>query len=49
MWLGRPAAYARDLTEAALAEMRAGVAGYVVNGRLHAEALEHLAHGTAEG
>ena len=39
MWLGRPAAFVRDLTEAALAEMRAGVAGYVVNGRLHAEAL----------
>ncbi len=39
MWMGRPAAYARDLTEAALAEMRAGVAGYVVNGRLHAAAL----------
>ena len=45
MWMGRPAAFARDLTEAALAEMRAGVAGYVVNGRLHAEAL----HGGAEG
>ena len=39
MWMGRPAAYARDLTDAALAEMRAGVAGYVVNGRLHAAAL----------
>jgi gamma-carbonic anhydrase len=39
MWMGRPAAYARDLTETALAEMRAGVAGYVINGKLHAEAL----------
>ncbi len=39
MWLGRPAAYARDLTDAALADMRAGVAGYVVNGKLHAAAL----------
>ncbi len=39
MWLGRPAAYARDLTEAALADMRAGVAGYVINGRNHAAAL----------
>ena len=39
MWLGRPAAYARDLTDAALEEMRAGVAGYVINGRIHAEAL----------
>ena len=39
MWMGRPAAYARDLTDAALEDMRAGVAGYVINGRLHAEAL----------
>ena len=39
MWLGRPAAYVRDLTDAALEDMRAGVAGYVINGRLHAEAL----------
>ena len=39
MWLGRPAAHARDLTEDALKEMRAGVAGYVINGKLHAEAL----------
>ncbi len=39
MWMGRPATYARDLTEAALEEMRAGVAGYVVNGRIHGAAL----------
>jgi gamma-carbonic anhydrase len=39
MWLGRPAAYARDLTDTALEEMRAGVAGYVINGKMHAEAL----------
>ena len=39
MWMGHPAAYARDLTEAALEDMRAGVAGYVINGRFHAEAL----------
>lgn len=39
MWLGRPAAYARELTDAALADMRAGVEGYVRNSRLHAEAL----------
>ena len=45
MWLGRPAAYARDLTDAALADMRAGVAGYVINGKLHAAAL----NGQAEG
>jgi carbonic anhydrase/acetyltransferase-like protein (isoleucine patch superfamily) len=40
MWLGRPAAYARDLTETALADMRAGVAHYVVNGRRHRVALD---------
>ena len=45
MWLGRPAAYARDLTDAALEDMRAGVAGYVINGKLHAAAL----NGQAEG
>jgi gamma-carbonic anhydrase len=39
MWMGRPAAYARDLTDAALADMQAGVAGYVINGRLHGGAL----------
>ena len=39
LWMGRPAAYARDLTVAALEDMRAGVAGYVLNGKLHAEAL----------
>jgi gamma-carbonic anhydrase len=39
MWLGRPAAYARDLTDAALEDMRAGVVGYVINGRIHSAAL----------
>jgi carbonic anhydrase/acetyltransferase-like protein (isoleucine patch superfamily) len=39
MWMGRPATYARDLTEAALEDMRAGVAGYVINGKRHGEAL----------
>ncbi len=39
LWTGRPAAYARELTDAALEDMRAGVAGYVRNGRLHVEAL----------
>lgn len=43
LWMGRPAKYARDLDEAALAGNRAGVAGYVVNGRNHAEALGHFA------
>jgi gamma-carbonic anhydrase len=39
MWMGRPAAYARDLTDAALADMQAGVAGYVINGGIHGGAL----------
>ena len=39
LWMGRPAKYARDLDEAARAGNRAGVAGYVINGRMHAAAL----------
>ena len=39
MWLGRPAAYARDLTDDALAEMAGGVAHYVYNGQQHKAAL----------
>ncbi len=39
MWLGRPAVFARDLTETALAEMAAGVAAYVENGRRHKASL----------
>ena len=39
MWMGRPAAYARDLTDAALADMQAGVQGYVERGRQHRAAL----------
>jgi gamma-carbonic anhydrase len=35
MWLGRPATFTRALTDAALADMQAGVTGYVLNGRLH--------------
>ena len=35
LWMGRPAAYARDLTDEALADMQRGVAGYVENARLH--------------
>ena len=49
LWVGRPAAYARDLTDAAIAEMRAGVAGYVTNARIHAAALRFTAGGEAEG
>jgi carbonic anhydrase/acetyltransferase-like protein (isoleucine patch superfamily) len=36
LWMGRPAAYVRDLTDAALADMQAGVRGYVLNARMHA-------------
>lgn len=39
LWTGRPAAYARDLNDRAIAEMRLGVAHYVENGRAHAAAL----------
>ena len=39
LWTGRPAAYARDLNERALTEMRLGVAHYVENGRAHSAAL----------
>ena len=42
MWLGRPAAFARELTDAALAEMQAGVRAYVGNGRLHRAALAEV-------
>ena len=35
LWGGRPAAYMRDLTEAALADMQLGVAHYVENARRH--------------
>ena len=44
MWMGRPAAFARNLTDDALADMRAGVAGYVANGKIHAAALDAQAN-----
>ena len=37
--MGRPAKYARELTDEAIVDMQAGVARYVENGRLHAQAL----------
>jgi carbonic anhydrase/acetyltransferase-like protein (isoleucine patch superfamily) len=40
LWTGRPAKYLRDLTDEALAEMQAGVQGYVLNGKRHREALD---------
>lgn len=49
LWGGRPAAYMRDLTDAAIADMHIGVAGYVQNGRAHKIALEVDDHGPTEG
>src|SRR6185369_17451191 len=40
LWAGRPAKYVRDLREADLAAMRAGVAHYVELARRHAAALK---------
>ena len=39
LWAGRPAKYVRDLSDADLQGMRAGVAHYVELARAHAEAL----------
>jgi carbonic anhydrase/acetyltransferase-like protein (isoleucine patch superfamily) len=39
LWAGRPAKYVRDLSEADLAGMRAGVAHYVALAKRHAAAL----------
>jgi carbonic anhydrase/acetyltransferase-like protein (isoleucine patch superfamily) len=39
LWAGRPAHKLRDLSDAAIAEMRLGVARYVENARRHAEAV----------
>ena len=39
LWMGRPAKYLRDLDDSAVAGNQAGVKGYVINGRMHAEAL----------
>ncbi|NBC37950.1 gamma carbonic anhydrase family protein [Novosphingobium sp. FSY-8] len=48
MWIGRPAAMARALNDAQLAEMQAGVAAYVRAGQAHKANLE-LADGAAQG
>lgn len=40
LWAGRPAKYVRDLSEADLAGMRAGVAHYVALAKRHAAALK---------
>lgn len=47
LWAGSPAKYMRDLTDAALAEMQAGVARYVENGKAHGAALQALRDGAA--
>jgi carbonic anhydrase/acetyltransferase-like protein (isoleucine patch superfamily) len=39
LWVGRPARYLRDLTEAEIGFNRSGVAHYVENARRHAEAI----------
>lgn len=39
LWAGRPATYMRDLTDAALVDMQAGVTRYVHNGRAHKAAV----------
>ena len=43
LWMGSPAKYARDLTDAALADMQKGVAHYVGNGRAHSAELTAIA------
>lgn len=48
LWSGRPAAFMRELTDAALADMQRGVAHYVDNGRAHAAAVADLARGAAQ-
>ena len=45
LWQGRPAKFARDLSEADIAGMKAGVAGYVINARAHRAAAEDAARG----
>ena len=40
LWGGRPARFMRELDELAIAEMRAGVAHYVENGRRHRAACQ---------
>ena len=47
LWMGRPAKYARDLPDEALADMQAGVARYVENGRAHLAALAAAGDGAA--
>ena len=39
LWGGRPAAFMRDLNDMQLAELQAGVRGYVINAKMHRAAL----------
>jgi gamma-carbonic anhydrase len=39
MWMGRPAVFTRELTDAALADMQMGVVGYQINAQLHKASL----------
>ena len=48
LWAGRPAKPLRDLNDAAIAGMRAGVAHYVENGRAHKAAVEADGEGAPE-
>jgi carbonic anhydrase/acetyltransferase-like protein (isoleucine patch superfamily) len=45
LWMGRPASFTRELTDAALADMQRGAQSYVQNAKLHlasfADAQEH--------
>lgn len=49
LWVGRPAAYVRDLPDIAIAEMQKGVTHYVENARNHAAALAKSRDGAAQG
>jgi carbonic anhydrase/acetyltransferase-like protein (isoleucine patch superfamily) len=40
MWMGRPAAFSRELTDAALADLQLGVKGYMLNAQWHKASLE---------
>ncbi|KPF54191.1 carbonic anhydrase/acetyltransferase-like protein (isoleucine patch superfamily) [Novosphingobium capsulatum] len=48
LWSGRPAAFMRELSDEALADMQHGVAHYVENGQAHAAAVAEALNGTAQ-
>ncbi|HEX4848517.1 MAG TPA: gamma carbonic anhydrase family protein [Novosphingobium sp.] len=48
LWGGRPAAFMRELADPHLADMQAGVQGYVLNARAHRAALAEAGDGAAE-